>query len=128
MRAQARSMVAPSLAEPGCLSYRNYVDPDDPRAWVVLEEVGVEGGVRGAPGQPAPGPLPGADGRTARRPARGEGADRSRLSCAGVSCAGVSCAGVSCAAARPRRVRALRGGAGRGRGQTSSGLVKAGPV
>ncbi|MBP0453745.1 MULTISPECIES: putative quinol monooxygenase [unclassified Kitasatospora] len=38
MRAQARSMVEPSLAEPGCLSYRNYVDPDDPRAWVVLEE------------------------------------------------------------------------------------------
>ncbi|MFF1869384.1 putative quinol monooxygenase [Streptomyces sp. CB03911] len=38
MRAQAQSMVAPSLAEPGCLSYRTYVDPDDPRSWVVVEE------------------------------------------------------------------------------------------
>ncbi len=38
MRAQARSMAEASLAEPGCLSYRNYVDPDDPRAWVAVEE------------------------------------------------------------------------------------------
>jgi quinol monooxygenase YgiN len=38
MRAQARSMAEASLAEPGCLSYRNYVDPDDPRSWVVVEE------------------------------------------------------------------------------------------
>ncbi|MFE5580459.1 putative quinol monooxygenase [Kitasatospora sp. NPDC056531] len=38
MREQARSMAASSLVEPGCLSYRNYVDPDDPRAWVVVEE------------------------------------------------------------------------------------------
>ncbi|MFI6153707.1 putative quinol monooxygenase [Kitasatospora sp. NPDC051170] len=38
MRAQARSMAEASLAEPGCLSYRNYVDPEDPRAWVVVEE------------------------------------------------------------------------------------------
>ncbi|SEK76151.1 putative quinol monooxygenase [Streptacidiphilus jiangxiensis] len=38
MRAQARSMQEASSAEPGCLSYRNYVDPDDPRSWVVVEE------------------------------------------------------------------------------------------
>jgi quinol monooxygenase YgiN len=38
VRAQALSMVAPSLAEPGCLSYRAYVDPEDPGSWVVIEE------------------------------------------------------------------------------------------
>ncbi|MER7757183.1 putative quinol monooxygenase [Kitasatospora sp. NPDC097643] len=38
MREQARTMVAPSLAEPGCLSYRNYLDPEDPRVLVVVEE------------------------------------------------------------------------------------------
>ncbi|MFG3339697.1 putative quinol monooxygenase [Glycomyces sp. NPDC048151] len=38
MAEQARSMAEASLAEPGCLSYRNYVDPDDPRSWVVVEE------------------------------------------------------------------------------------------
>ncbi|WP_369354841.1 putative quinol monooxygenase [Streptomyces sp. cg2] len=37
MREQARSMVTLSLAEPGCLSYRNYLDPGDPRSWVVVE-------------------------------------------------------------------------------------------
>ncbi|MFI1202780.1 putative quinol monooxygenase [Streptomyces sp. NPDC020883] len=37
MREQARSMVTLSLAEPGCLSW-NYLDPDDPRSWVVVEE------------------------------------------------------------------------------------------
>ncbi|GAA2793663.1 putative quinol monooxygenase [Kitasatospora sp. CM 4170] len=38
VRAQAAVMAAASLAEPGCISYRNYVDPDDPRSWVVVEE------------------------------------------------------------------------------------------
>ncbi|MFE2411564.1 putative quinol monooxygenase [Kitasatospora sp. NPDC059408] len=38
MRAQARSMIEPSRAEPGCLSYNNYVDPEDPYSWVVIEE------------------------------------------------------------------------------------------
>ncbi|WP_030055520.1 MULTISPECIES: putative quinol monooxygenase [Streptomyces] len=35
---QAATMVGPSLAEPGCLSYRNYADPEDPRVLVVVEE------------------------------------------------------------------------------------------
>ncbi|MEV6056649.1 antibiotic biosynthesis monooxygenase [Streptomyces sp. NPDC052107] len=26
------------MTEPGGRSYRNYVDPDDPRSWVVVEE------------------------------------------------------------------------------------------
>ncbi|GIG56834.1 hypothetical protein Lfu02_12060 [Longispora fulva] len=38
MRAQAQSMIAPTLAEPGCLSYRTYVDPEDPGSWIVVEE------------------------------------------------------------------------------------------
>lgn len=38
VRAQALSMVAPSSAEPGCLSYRAYVDPADPGSWVIIEE------------------------------------------------------------------------------------------
>ncbi|MER6046421.1 antibiotic biosynthesis monooxygenase [Streptomyces sp. NPDC001793] len=37
MREQARSMVTLSLAEPGCLSW-NYLDPDDPRSCVVVDE------------------------------------------------------------------------------------------
>ncbi|MFI6316212.1 putative quinol monooxygenase [Nonomuraea sp. NPDC050556] len=38
VREQALSLVAPTLAEPGCLSYRPYVDPLDPGAWLVFEE------------------------------------------------------------------------------------------
>jgi len=38
MREQALSLVAPTLAEEGCLSYRPYRDPLDPASWVVVEE------------------------------------------------------------------------------------------
>ncbi len=38
VRAQALSLVAPSRAEAGNVSYRAYEDPADPGAWVVLEE------------------------------------------------------------------------------------------
>jgi quinol monooxygenase YgiN len=31
-------MIAPSLAEPGCLSYQIYLDLGDPRSLVVVEE------------------------------------------------------------------------------------------
>jgi quinol monooxygenase YgiN len=37
-REQAAAMEAASRAEPGCLAYRNYVDPADPANWVVVEE------------------------------------------------------------------------------------------
>ncbi|WP_405007865.1 antibiotic biosynthesis monooxygenase [Kitasatospora purpeofusca] len=38
VRAQALSLVAPTLAEPGCLFYRPYQDPLDPASWVVVEQ------------------------------------------------------------------------------------------
>ncbi|WP_327253350.1 putative quinol monooxygenase [Streptomyces sp. NBC_01244] len=38
VRAQALSLVAPTRAEAGNVSYRAYEDPTAPGAWVVLEE------------------------------------------------------------------------------------------
>ncbi len=38
VRAQALSLVEPTLAEPGCLFYRPYQDPLDPASWVVVEQ------------------------------------------------------------------------------------------
>ncbi|MFJ1758388.1 putative quinol monooxygenase [Kitasatospora sp. NPDC088134] len=38
VRAQALSLVEPSRAEPGNLSYQAYVHPEDPSAWLVFEE------------------------------------------------------------------------------------------
>ncbi|MEX0172445.1 putative quinol monooxygenase [Streptomyces sp. LMG1-1-1.1] len=38
VREQALSLVAPTLAEPGCLSYRPYEDPLEPGSWIVVEE------------------------------------------------------------------------------------------
>ncbi|KOG21272.1 MULTISPECIES: putative quinol monooxygenase [Streptomyces] len=38
VRRQALSLVAPALAEPGCLSYRPYEDPLEPGSWIVVEE------------------------------------------------------------------------------------------
>ncbi|MGY3338112.1 quinol monooxygenase YgiN [Streptomyces filamentosus] len=38
VRAQALSLVAPSRAEPGNISYQAYVHPEDPAAWLVFEE------------------------------------------------------------------------------------------
>lgn len=32
------AMIEPSLAEPGCLAYRPYVDPHDPARMVLVEE------------------------------------------------------------------------------------------
>ncbi|MGV4926370.1 putative quinol monooxygenase [Streptomyces sp. BHT-5-2] len=77
MREQARSMVTLSLAEPGCLSW-NYLDPDDPRSWVVVEEWEPREDLRGAPGRPAPGALAGAYGPAAGRPAGVAEAAKSR--------------------------------------------------
>lgn len=37
VRAQALSLVEPSLAEPGCLSYQPYQHPTRPGNWVVVE-------------------------------------------------------------------------------------------
>ena len=36
--AELAALVPPTVAEPGCLSYRPYVDPDDPSAWILVEE------------------------------------------------------------------------------------------
>ncbi|MFE4262499.1 putative quinol monooxygenase [Streptomyces sp. NPDC056883] len=38
VRAQALSLVAPTRAEAGNISYRAYEDPSAPGAWVILEE------------------------------------------------------------------------------------------
>jgi quinol monooxygenase YgiN len=38
LRAELDAMVGPSLAEPGCLAYRPYVDPNDPAAMAIIEE------------------------------------------------------------------------------------------
>ncbi|WP_406060750.1 antibiotic biosynthesis monooxygenase [Streptomyces sp. NBC_01077] len=38
VRKQALSLVAPTLDEPGCLSYRPYEDPLEPGSWIVVEE------------------------------------------------------------------------------------------
>ncbi|MFE0653552.1 putative quinol monooxygenase [Streptomyces sp. NPDC059534] len=38
VRRQALALVEPTLAEPGCLSYRPYEDPLEPGAWIVVEE------------------------------------------------------------------------------------------
>ncbi|BAJ26303.1 MULTISPECIES: putative quinol monooxygenase [Kitasatospora] len=38
VRAQALSLVAPSRAEAGNISYQAYVHPEDPSAWLVFEE------------------------------------------------------------------------------------------
>ncbi|MER7948899.1 putative quinol monooxygenase [Streptomyces sp. NPDC096079] len=38
VREQALSLVAPSRAEPGNISYQAYVHPQDPSAWLVFEE------------------------------------------------------------------------------------------
>ncbi|MEV4429144.1 putative quinol monooxygenase [Streptomyces sp. R-07] len=38
VREQALALVAPTLAEPGCLSYRPYQDPVEPGSWIVVEE------------------------------------------------------------------------------------------
>ncbi|MER5710065.1 putative quinol monooxygenase [Streptomyces sp. NPDC053253] len=38
VREQALALVAPTLAEPGCLSYRPYEDPLEPGSWIVVEE------------------------------------------------------------------------------------------
>ncbi|WP_285663409.1 putative quinol monooxygenase [Actinorhabdospora filicis] len=37
VREQALSLVAPTLAEPGCLSYQPYPHPETPGAWIVVE-------------------------------------------------------------------------------------------
>lgn len=37
VRAQALSLIEPSLAEPGCLAYQPYQHPTDPAHWVVIE-------------------------------------------------------------------------------------------
>ncbi|WP_035848364.1 putative quinol monooxygenase [Kitasatospora azatica] len=37
-RAQAAATEKVSRAEAGCLSYTNFVDPNDPASWVVVEE------------------------------------------------------------------------------------------
>ncbi|WP_083913362.1 putative quinol monooxygenase [Nocardia concava] len=37
VRAQALSLIDPSLSEPGCLSYQPYQHPTDPSRWVVIE-------------------------------------------------------------------------------------------
>lgn len=38
LRSELHAMVEPSLAEPGCLAYRPYVDPDDPGSMAIIEE------------------------------------------------------------------------------------------
>lgn len=38
LRAELDAMVQPSLAEPGCLAYRPYVDPNDPASIAIIEE------------------------------------------------------------------------------------------
>lgn len=38
VRAQALSLVGPSRAEPGNISYNAYVHPGDPGSWIVFEE------------------------------------------------------------------------------------------
>ncbi|MFF8380856.1 putative quinol monooxygenase [Streptomyces sp. NPDC015661] len=38
VREMALSLVEPTLAEPGCLSYRPYQDPVEPGSWIVVEE------------------------------------------------------------------------------------------
>ncbi|WP_067697362.1 putative quinol monooxygenase [Nocardia jejuensis] len=38
LRTALESMIEPSLAEPGCLSYRPFADPNDPAHMVVVEE------------------------------------------------------------------------------------------
>ncbi|MFF0632191.1 putative quinol monooxygenase [Nocardia sp. NPDC004151] len=37
VRAQALSLIEPSLAEPGCLGYQPYQHPTRPGSWVVIE-------------------------------------------------------------------------------------------
>jgi quinol monooxygenase YgiN len=38
LRAELDAMVEPSLAEPGCLAYRPYVDANDPASMAIIEE------------------------------------------------------------------------------------------
>jgi quinol monooxygenase YgiN len=38
VRAQALSLVEPSRAEPGNISYTAYVNPEEPGSWIVFEE------------------------------------------------------------------------------------------
>ncbi|WP_433710179.1 putative quinol monooxygenase [Nocardia sp. CA-084685] len=38
LRAALEEIAAPSAAEPGCVSYRMYVNPNDPTRWVAVEE------------------------------------------------------------------------------------------
>ncbi|MDR7171578.1 quinol monooxygenase YgiN [Nocardia kruczakiae] len=37
LRTALEAMIEPSLAEPGCLDYRPYADPNDPARMVVVE-------------------------------------------------------------------------------------------
>ncbi|WP_036500589.1 putative quinol monooxygenase [Nocardia aobensis] len=37
LRTALEAMIEPSLAEPGCLDYRPYADPNDPARMVVME-------------------------------------------------------------------------------------------
>lgn len=38
LRTALEAMIEPSLAEPGCLAYQPYTDPNDPAHMVLLEE------------------------------------------------------------------------------------------
>ncbi len=38
LRTALEAMIEPSLAEPGCLSYQPFTDPNDPAHMVVVEE------------------------------------------------------------------------------------------
>ncbi|MFH8344339.1 putative quinol monooxygenase [Streptomyces sp. NPDC018045] len=38
LRTALEAMIAPSLDEPGCLTYRPYVDPHEPARMVLVEE------------------------------------------------------------------------------------------
>ncbi|MEV5839299.1 putative quinol monooxygenase [Nocardia sp. NPDC052112] len=38
LRTALEAMIEPSLAEPGCLAYQPYADPNDPSRMVLLEE------------------------------------------------------------------------------------------
>jgi len=38
LQSELDAMVEPSLAEPGCLAYHPYVDPNDPASMAIIEE------------------------------------------------------------------------------------------
>lgn len=40
LRTALEAMIEPSLAEPGCLAYRPYADPNRPEHMVIIEEWG----------------------------------------------------------------------------------------